>query len=119
MPVPNMFILYVSDAPESARFYSELFGMRPSFEDPGFVAFDLAGGVQLALWGGASGDAAPSRTNELCLTLDGGAERIDRQFREWASNDVEVVEEPHDAVFGRTFVMSDPDGNLIRVAPVD
>jgi predicted enzyme related to lactoylglutathione lyase len=29
------------------------------------------------------------------------------------------VEAPHDAVFGRTFVATDPDGNLIRVSPVD
>ncbi len=30
----------------------------------------------------------------------------------------DVVEEPHDDVFGRTFVIADPDGNLIRVSPV-
>jgi hypothetical protein len=30
-----------------------------------------------------------------------------------------VVEEPHDEVFGRTFVVADPDGNLIRVSPID
>ena len=29
------------------------------------------------------------------------------------------MEEPHDDVFGRTFVVTDPDGNLIRVSPVD
>jgi predicted enzyme related to lactoylglutathione lyase len=32
---------------------------------------------------------------------------------------VTVVEEPHDEVFGRTFVVTDPDGNLIRVSPID
>jgi predicted enzyme related to lactoylglutathione lyase len=32
---------------------------------------------------------------------------------------VTVVEEPHDDVFGRTFVITDPDGNLIRVSPID
>ncbi|WP_296141307.1 hypothetical protein [uncultured Tessaracoccus sp.] len=32
---------------------------------------------------------------------------------------VHVVEEPHDEVFGRTFVVTDPDANLIRVSPVD
>lgn len=26
---------------------------------------------------------------------------------------------PHDDVFGRTFVIANPDGNLIRVSPVD
>jgi hypothetical protein len=29
------------------------------------------------------------------------------------------VEEPHDDVFGRTFVIADPDGNLIRVCMFD
>lgn len=42
MAVPNMFILYVSDAPASARFYSGLFGMKPVFETSAFIAFDLA-----------------------------------------------------------------------------
>lgn len=117
MAVPNMFIVYVSDAPSSASFYTELFGMKPSFETPGFIAFDLAGGVQLALWN--KGDRTPSRTNELCLALDGGPDEIERQYRAWADKGVEVVEEPHDEMFGRTFVVADPDGNLIRVAPVD
>jgi hypothetical protein len=29
------------------------------------------------------------------------------------------VQKPHDAVFGRSFVIADPDGNLIRVSPID
>ncbi|QYC37843.1 Glyoxalase-like domain protein [Nonomuraea coxensis DSM 45129] len=119
MAVPNMFIFYVSDAPASARFYAELFEMTPSFESPGFISFDLAGGVQFAVWGGGPDRAVPSRTSELCLALDGGREQIDRQFKEWAHKDVTIVEEPHDEIFGRTFVVADPDGNLIRVAPVD
>ncbi|WP_030756338.1 VOC family protein [Streptomyces sp. NRRL F-5135] len=119
MAVPNMFIVHVSDAPASARFYSELFDMRPSFETPGFVAFELAGGVQLALWSRPSHDLTPPRTSELCVTLDGGPERIDRQYQDWTKQGVTTVREPHDEVFGRTFVVADPDGNLIRVAPVD
>jgi hypothetical protein len=30
-----------------------------------------------------------------------------------------MVEEPHHDMFGRTFVVADPDGNLLRGAPVD
>lgn len=30
-----------------------------------------------------------------------------------------IVEAPHADVFGRTFVVADPDGNLIRVSPLD
>jgi len=119
MALPNMFILYVSDAPASARFYSDLFDTKPSFETPAFIAFDLAGGVQLALWSRASDYVTSSRTGELCLTLDGGPEQIDRQFRDWRGKGLTIVEEPHDEVFGRTFLVADPDGNLIRVAPVD
>ncbi|MFC7343537.1 VOC family protein [Saccharopolyspora griseoalba] len=119
MPAPNMFIVHVADAAKSARFYGELFEMQPCFESPRFIAFELGGGVQLALWSGASGEARPSRTSEVCLCLSGGAEEIDRYHRDWANKGVEVVQEPHDDVFGRTFVVADPDGNLVRVVPVD
>jgi predicted enzyme related to lactoylglutathione lyase len=123
MPAPNMFIVHVSDAPASARFYSDLFGIEPGFVTPGFIAYELDGGVQLALWnrwgGRSGGEAVPSRTGEVCVCLKGGPEHIDKQYEEWTGKGAEVVEEPHDAVFGRTFVVADPDGNLIRVAPVD
>ena len=119
MPAPNMFIVYVSDAPTAARFYTELFDLKPCFESPAFLSYDLGGGVQLALWSGGSSDLTGVRTSEVCLTLSGGPEEIDRYFQDWTRRGVTVVEKPHDAVFGRTFVIADPDGNLIRVAPVD
>lgn len=121
MPLPNMFIVHVTDAPASARFYGDLFAMKPCFETPAFIAFDLAGGVQLAVWSGAEEDFPRSerRTSEVCLALPGGPEEIDRTYQEWVAKGVEVVTEPYDAVFGRTFVVADPDRNLIRVAPVD
>ncbi|MGE2836129.1 VOC family protein [Mycobacterium sp. SMC-4] len=119
MPKPNMFIVYVSDAAASARFYSELFEMEPSFESPAFIAFDLAQDVQLALWSRGTGDFAAGRTSEVSLNLAGGPERIDEQYRRWAQKGVTVIQAPHDDVFGRTFLIADPDGNLIRVAPLD
>ncbi|MEU4314935.1 VOC family protein [Nocardia sp. NPDC024068] len=120
MPAPTMFIVYVADAPAAARFYGDLFDMTPVFENPGFFAFDLGGGVQLALWRSPAGDLATTpRTSELCLTLPGDPTVIDELFAAWKGRGVTVVSEPEDAVFGRTFVVADPDGNLIRVAPVD
>jgi predicted enzyme related to lactoylglutathione lyase len=44
---------------------------------------------------------------------------IDNVYASWTAKGVTVVEEPHDDVFGRTFVITDPDGNLIRVSPTD
>ncbi len=38
---------------------------------------------------------------------------------EWVAKGVEVVEEPNEDVFGLTFVISDLDGNRVRVAPAD
>ena len=51
--------------------------------------------------------------------VPGSAGAVDDIYAQWTAKRVVVVEEPHDDVFGRTFVISDPDGNLIRVSPVD
>ncbi|MGO1950473.1 MAG: VOC family protein [Mycobacteriaceae bacterium] len=118
-PNPYMFIIYVSDAPASARFYGDLLDLTPSFESPRFIAFELPGGPQLALWSGNDITTWPqTRTSELCLCL-GTTTQIEERYEDWRSKGVHIVMEPHDAVFGRTFVAADPDGNLLRIAPVD
>jgi len=123
MPAPNIFIVYVADAPEAARFYGDLFDMKPVFETPGYVSFDLGGGVSLSLWSRSGVDFAanPVRTSEVCLAVDraGAPASVDALCEEWRGKGVRIVDEPRDEVFGRTFVAADPDGNLIRVAPVD
>lgn len=117
------FIVYVSDPQAAARFYGDLLGREPSFTSPRYVTFDVAPGAQLAVWGSDEARDAlakvGARTNEVCLCLPGGPEVIDQRFEQWAAKGVTVVQEPHDAPFGRTFLVADPDGNLIRVAPVD
>ncbi|MCJ7858779.1 VOC family protein [Corynebacterium kalidii] len=124
-PNPYTFIIYVSDAQAAAAFYGDLLDITPVFDSPRFIAFELSPGVQLAVWSGSDvfGDTvvpgtALTRTSELCLSL-GSAEQIDARFTDWRSRGVQIVAEPYDDVFGRTFVAADPDGNLIRVAPVD
>ncbi|MFE2276696.1 VOC family protein [Streptomyces sp. NPDC059454] len=116
-----VFIVYVSDAPASARFYGDLLEIKPSFETPGYITFALGGGSELALWSGQFDDLSASvpRTSEVCVALPGGPDAITRQFDQWVAKGVRVVSEPRDEMFGRTFVVADPDGNLIRVAPVD
>lgn len=121
MPAPNLFIIYVTDIAASTEFYSELFEMDPHFTSPRFVEFRVAAGVGLALWSGKaeSISSATGRTSEVCLNLPGGPEVIERQHRRWCDLGVPIVQGPHNDVFGRTFVAQDPDGNLLRVAPVD
>lgn len=116
-----MFIVYVEDAASSAAFYGDLFEMTPTFTSPRFVEFEIGTGVGLALWSGDASalESTPVRTSEVCLNLPGGPGAIEEQYRRWVELGVDVVREPYDDVFGRTFVIADPDGNLIRVAPVD
>lgn len=121
MSAPNLFLIYVSDAEAATAFYSDLFEIEPTFTSPRYVAFDVAPGVLFALWTGRNEHAVSStpRTSELGLMVPGTASTVDETFARWSAKGVDVVEEPHDDVFGRTFVITDPDGNLIRVCPVD
>lgn len=121
MPTPNLFIVYVSDAAASADFYRRLFDMRPTIASPRFAEFRIAEGVSLALWSGSttSVDVLASRTSEVCVNLTGGPDRIRAEYDRWRGLGVDIVEEPHEDVFGLTFLARDPDGNLLRIAPVD
>lgn len=121
MPAPNLFLTYVRDATAATTFYSDLFEIEPSFITPHYVAFDVAPGVLFAVWTGGGEHVVPAtpRTSEVGLMVPGPASAVDEIFTKWVAKGVRVVEEPHDAVFGRTFVVTDPDGNLIRVSPVD
>ena len=120
MSKPNLFIVYVNGVTTSTAFYQDLFGLVPSLVTPRFVAFPLGSGIDLALWSGAGTVQRDIvRTSEVCLNIDGGSEAIDALYAEWSAKGVNIVEEPHDDIFGRTFLITDPDGNLIRVAPID
>lgn len=121
MPAPNLFLIYVHDAQEATAFYSDLFQIEPTFTNPRYIAFEVAPGVLFALWTGRRENAVPStpRTCEVGLMVPGPASAVDEIFEGWASKGVRIVEQPHDDVFGRTFVVADPDGNLIRVSPID
>ncbi|MBT2265715.1 VOC family protein [Rhodococcus erythropolis] len=121
MRLPNQFLIYVSDAASAAAFYGELFDATPEVLSPRYMTFDLGGGVVLALWSGKSRDLDPTtpRNFEVGILVDGGSSEIRAIHDEWVAKGVEVVEEPNEDVFGLTFVISDLDGNRLRVAPSD
>jgi predicted enzyme related to lactoylglutathione lyase len=118
---PNLFLVYVTDAERATAFYTDLFDMKPIMVTPRYIPFEVAPGVVFALWSGQKDRLGPQtpRTSEIGLMLPGPASAIDDLHTAWTAKGATVVEPPHDEVFGRTFVVADPDGNLIRVAPVD
>jgi len=121
MPTPNLFLIYVTDVERSTAFYRDLFAMEPVMTTPRYVPFEVAPGVWFALWSGRADRVTPDapRHSEVGLMVPGSGDAVDGLFDTWTAKGASVVEAPYDDVFGRTFVVADPDGNLIRVSPLD
>ncbi|WP_214106845.1 VOC family protein [Acrocarpospora catenulata] len=121
MSAPNLFLIYVTDIERATRFYSDLFEIEPITTTPRYVPFQVAPSVLFALWSGRGDTVTPDtpRSSEVGLMVPRATAAIDDVYAKWAEKGVTVIEEPHDDVFGRTFVIADPDGNLIRVSPFD
>lgn len=121
MAAPNLFLIYVTDVERATEFYRDLFEIEPTMVTPRYVAFEVAPGVLFSLWSGRSEHVTPDlpRTCEVGLMVPGAADAVNAVYEAWTAKNVTVVEEPHDEVFGRTFVIADPDGNLVRVSPLD
>jgi predicted enzyme related to lactoylglutathione lyase len=121
MPAPNLFLIYVTDVRRATEFYSSLFEIEPVMTTPRYVPFEVAPGVLFALWSGRSENVERGnpRCSEVGLMVSKSTAAVDDIYASWKEKGVTVVEEPYDDVFGRTFVVTDPDGNLIRVSPTD
>ncbi|TXG76916.1 glyoxalase [Candidatus Dojkabacteria bacterium] len=122
MPKANLQLVYVSDISRSMAFYKNIFKSDPIFSSPRYVAFvaDADGEALFAIWtGGDNPDATIPRFSEIGIMLSSNAE-VDRLFDEWRDREeITVVREPYDEVFGRTFLVKDPDGHIIRICPRD
>src|SRR5580693_4654376 len=117
MPAPNLFLIYVTDVERATSFYRDLFEIEPVMTTPRYVPFEVAPGVLFALWSGRADQISTQtpRTSEVGLMVPSSEAAVDEVYATWLAKGVTVVEEPYDDVFGRTFVVADPDGNLIRV----
>lgn len=116
------FILYVADAPASARFYERLLARKPLDVSPGFALFALAEGVMLGLWTRHAVQPAAQGgpgSSELCIALGSDAE-VDAFHARWGELGVPVAQAPVRMEFGYTSVALDPDGHRLRAfAPAD
>ncbi|WP_020412667.1 VOC family protein [Microbulbifer variabilis] len=119
-PKPNLQLIYVSDIERSTGFYKMLFNSDPIFSSPRYVAFAADGEALFALWtGGAEPNADTPRFSEIGIMLP-SSEDVDSLYENWRENtEIKFTKEPYNEVFGRTFLVEDPDGHIIRVCPVD
>ncbi len=117
---PNLQLVYVSDVERSTAFYKSLFKKDPIFTSPRYVAFSASGNALFAIWtGGDNPDLQTPRYSEIGIMLPTGLD-VDNLYNEWKVNsDIHVIKEPYTDVFGRTFLVKDPDGHIIRVCPID
>ena len=80
----------------------------------------MPNGVKFGLWNRR--DVFPPATHpggfELGLPA-ASHEDVDRIAADWESRGIEIVQEPQDMDFGRTFTALDPDGHRLRVLHVD
>jgi predicted enzyme related to lactoylglutathione lyase len=121
MTAPNLFIVYVTDIERATNFYRDLFEIEPVMITPRYVPFEVAPGVIFALSnrGGEQVDPKTPRSFVVGLMVPRTEAAVDDVFAAWTAKGVTVAEEPHDEIYGRTFVITDPDGNPICVTPVD
>lgn len=117
---PNLQLIYVSDIKLSTDFYKMLFKSEPVFSSPRYVAFSAGEGALFAIWtGGRTPETDVPRFSEVGIMLPSN-DAVDRLFEEWKNNsEIKVLQEPCTEIFGRTFLVQDPDGHVIRVCPLD
>jgi predicted enzyme related to lactoylglutathione lyase len=117
---PNLHIVYVTDVEVSTHFYKTLFKTDPIFTSPRYVVFSAGGGVEFALWSGAeTPDSTTPRFSEIGIQLPTDKD-VEDLFKEWLEiKDIKFSREIYSEVFGRTFLVEDPDGHMIRVCSED
>jgi predicted enzyme related to lactoylglutathione lyase len=120
VPKANLQLIYVSDISRSTDFYKKLFEAEPAFSTPRYVAFGAGKDALFALWtGGEQPDPEIPRYSEIGIMLPTSSD-VDMLHAKWQEiAEINIVRPPYDEVFGRTFLVKDPDGHLIRVSPLD
>lgn len=116
MLAPNLFILYVSDPVESAKFYEILIG-KPPVGFPTYQAFEFDSGLTLGLWSTSAENfvsGGKGHCAELAFQVE-NAKTVKELYQKWQKAGVTIEQELEEAVFGLTFVALDPDGHRIRV----
>ncbi|HEY3061984.1 MAG TPA: VOC family protein [Chloroflexota bacterium] len=102
-------IVTTDDVPRARQFFTEKLGLgtEDNMADT-FSQFTTRDGT---LWAVMSRpEHAAPRSAELYLQVDD----VDADYKLWEQRGVEMVNQPHDEPFGRTFSFKDPDGRVLH-----
>jgi len=109
-------ILTTNDVPRARRFFIDKLGLMTE-DDMGdtFSQFTTRAGSLWAIM------EAPAETPAPGVALYVTVDDVDAAYALWKERGVEMVTEPWDAPFGRTFAFKDADGRIlhayVRVGP--
>lgn len=104
--------IVVDDLEAATTFYRDALGFTIDQEEsiPGrYTQFKLDGETILSLQ--ADTQTPNGQPFEPGLMVDD----VDATYATWTSNGVDILAEPHDMPFGRTFLFRTPDGHVLRV----
>ena len=102
-------IVTTDDVPRARQFFTDKLGLTTE-DDMGneFSQFTTRQGTIWAVM--SRPEHAAPRGAELYLEVDD----VDEAYRVWKERGVDVVTEPHEEPFGRTFAFKDPDGRVMH-----
>ena len=107
----NYLGIVVRDLAAATAFYRDTLGLSVDEAEsiPGrFIQFKLDGGAILAL---QADTAIPGGQDfEPALLV----EDADASYAQWRANGVEMIDQPTDMPYGRTFLFRTPEGQVLR-----
>jgi predicted enzyme related to lactoylglutathione lyase len=105
--------LVVKDVPAATKFYTEKLGLQVNEQQsvPNFYTqFDLNGGAVFGLINGFEREGIDQAFDAGLLVDD-----VDATYAQLQAAGVDMIDEPRDMPFGRTFLFRTPDGHVLRV----
>jgi predicted enzyme related to lactoylglutathione lyase len=104
--------LVVKDINGATAFYKDILGLvvneKESIPDY-YTQFETEGGAVFALVTGFEKEGI-SQSFDSALTI----QDIDGTYAQWKEAGVEMIDEPRDMPFGRTFLFRTPEGHVLR-----
>jgi predicted enzyme related to lactoylglutathione lyase len=105
--------IVVKDVAAATQFYTQKLGLKVNEKEsvPDFYTqFVTEGGAIFGLVGGFEQEGVNQPFDAALLVED-----VDGVYSQWQAAGVEMLGEPHDMPFGRTFLCRTPDGHVLRL----